>query len=42
MLDANTYNYTIKKCQTELANVKRKKYQGRTEYYQMAIDILEK
>lgn len=39
--NAITYNYTIEKIKLELAKVKYTEYQGRTEYYQMALDILD-
>ena len=41
MMDAITYHYTLEKLKLELSKVQHKEYQGRTEYYQMAIDILE-
>lgn len=40
MKDAIEYKYTLEKIKLELAKVKNKDYQGRTEYYQMALDIL--
>ena len=40
MKNAIEYGYTLEKIKLELAKVKSKDYQGRTEYYQMALDIL--
>ena len=40
MKNAIEYKYTLEKIKLELAKVKSKDYQGRTEYYQMALDIL--
>lgn len=41
MQDAITYSYTIEKLKLELTKVKNEEYQGRTEYYQIALDILD-
>lgn len=41
MQNAITYNYTIEKIKLELAKAKNREYEGRTEYYQMALDLLE-
>lgn len=38
--NAITYNYTIEKIKLELIKAKHKEYQGRTEYYQIALEIL--
>ena len=40
MKNAIEYKYTLEKIKLELAKAKCKDYQGRTEYYQMALDIL--
>ena len=40
MKNAITHGYTLEKIKLELVKVKNKDYQGRTEYYQMALDIL--
>lgn len=40
MKDAIEYKYTLEKIKLELSKVKCKDYQGRTEYYQKALDIL--
>lgn len=39
--DAITYNYTIEKIKLELTKAKNNDYKGRTEYYQMALDLLD-
>lgn len=39
--NAITYNYTIEKIKLELVKAKHTEYQGRTEYYQIALNILE-
>ena len=41
MEDANTHGYTIEKLKLELAKAKHTEYKGRTEYYKMALDMLE-
>ena len=41
MKNAITYSYTIEKLKLELAKAKHVEYKGRTEYYQMALDLLE-
>lgn len=41
MEDAITYNYTLEKLKLELTKAKHNDYQGRTEYYQMALKLLE-
>lgn len=41
MKNAITHGYTLEKIKLELIKVKNKDYQGRTEYYQMALDILD-
>lgn len=41
MEDAITYSYTIEKLKLELTKAKHTEYKGRTEYYQMALDILD-
>ena len=41
MQDAITYNYTIEKLKLELTKAKHTEYKGRTEYYQMALDLLD-
>ena len=41
MEDAITYKYTLEKLKLELAKAKNTEYQGRTEYYKMALDMLE-
>ena len=41
MEDAITYKYTLEKMKLELAKAKNTEYQGRTEYYKMALDMLE-
>ena len=41
MEDAITYSYTIEKLKLELAKAKHVEYKGRTEYYQMALDLLD-
>lgn len=41
MENAITYNYTIEKIKLELTKAKHSKYKGRTEYYQMALDLLD-
>lgn len=40
MEDAITYRYTLEKIKLELVKAKHTDYQGRTEYYQKALDIL--
>ena len=39
--NAITYNYTIEKIKTELEKAKYTEYKGRTEYYQIALEILD-
>ena len=39
--NAITYNYTIEKIKLELMKAKHTEYQGRTEYYQIALEILD-
>lgn len=39
--DAITYHYTMEKIKLELIKVQHKEYQGRTEYYQAALEILD-
>lgn len=41
MENAITYNYTIEKIKLELTKAKHSEYKGRTEYYQMALDLLD-
>ena len=41
MQDAITYNYTMEKMKLELAKAKHSEYKGRTEYYQIALDLLD-
>lgn len=41
MQDAITYNYTMEKIKLELTKAKHSEYKGRTEYYQMALDLLD-
>ena len=41
MEDANTHGYTIEKLKLELTKAKHTEYKGRTEYYKMALDMLE-
>lgn len=41
MEDAITYSYTIEKLKLELTKAKHADYKGRTEYYQMALDLLD-
>ena len=41
MEDAITYSYTLEKLKLELTKAKHNAYQGRTEYYQMALKLLE-
>lgn len=41
MQDAITYSYTIEKLKLELTKAKYAEYKGRTEYYQMALELLE-
>lgn len=41
MQDAITYGYTIEKLKLELMKAKHVDYKGRTEYYQMALDLLD-
>lgn len=40
MKNAINYSYTLEKIKLELTKVKNTNYQGRTEYYQKALDIL--
>ena len=35
------YNYTIEKIKLELVKAKHAEYRGRTEYYQIALKILD-
>lgn len=39
--NAITYNYTIEKIKLELVKAKHTEYKGRTEYYQIALEILD-
>ena len=39
--NAITYNYTIEKIKLELVKITHTEYKGRTEYYQVALDILD-
>lgn len=39
--NAITYNYTIEKIKLELLKAKHTEYKGRTEYYQIALEILD-
>ncbi len=41
MEDAITYSYTIEKLKLELTKAKHADYKGRTEYYQLALDLLD-
>lgn len=41
MENAITYNYTIEKIKLELTKAKHSEYKGRTEYYQLALDLLD-
>lgn len=41
MQDAITYNYTLEKLKLEIAKAKHTDYKGRTEYYQIVLDLLE-
>ena len=41
MEDAITYSYTIEKLKLELIKAKHTEYKGRTEYYQIALKILD-
>lgn len=41
MQDAITYHYTLEKIKLELSKATHKDYQGRTEYYKMALEILQ-
>lgn len=41
MEDAITYSYTIEKIKLELVKAKHTNYIGRTEYYKMALDLLD-
>lgn len=41
MQDAITYNYTMEKIKLELTKAKHSEYKGRTEYYKMALDLLD-
>lgn len=40
MEDAIQFGYSIEKIKLELSKAKNSEYQGRTEYYQMALDLL--
>ena len=40
MQDAITYHYTLEKLKLELSKATYEKYQGRTEYYDLALDML--
>lgn len=40
MKNAITYGYSIEKLKLELQKAKYVKYKGRTEYYQMALNLL--
>lgn len=39
--NAITYGYTIEKIKLELMKAKHSEYKGRTEYYQIALDLLD-
>ena len=41
MKDAITYNYALEKLKLELTKAKHRDYKGRTEYYQLALDMLK-
>ena len=41
MQNAITYKYDISKIKYDLNNVKKSEYKGRTEYYKLALEILE-
>lgn len=41
MENAITYNYTIEKIKLELTKARSGEYKGRTEYYQMALNLLD-
>ena len=41
MQDAITYDYTLEKLKLEITKAKHSEYKGRTEYYQIALDLLE-
>lgn len=41
MENAITYNYTIEKLKLELIKAKHSDYKGRTEYYQLALELLD-
>ena len=41
MKDAIAYNYTLEKLKLELTKAKHREYKGRTEFYQIALDILD-
>lgn len=41
MEEAITYSYSLEKIKLELINAKHVEYQGRTEYYQIALDLLD-
>lgn len=41
MEDAITYSYTIEKLKLELTKAKHSEYKGRTEYYQIALELLD-
>ena len=40
MQDAITYKYSLEKIKEEISKVKYVEYKGRTEYYKIALDIL--
>lgn len=41
MENAITYNYTVEKIKLELTKARSGEYKGRTEYYQMALNLLD-
>lgn len=41
MINAITYNYSLEKIKFEISKASFKEYKERTEYYQIALDILE-
>lgn len=41
MKNAITYNYTVEKIKLELEKAKNIEYKGRTEYYQMTLELLD-
>lgn len=41
MKNAITYGYSIEKIKIELVKARHEEYKGRTEYYQMALDLLD-